>query len=279
MRRCLALAGLTIILPAALASCRRPSGSGLSIHADDAAAPLPAVSALRDASSPSVPPPSAPAGPLLGAAIRAQCVVERNVLRRWGVHISKQTGKAPATVTFPEDVTRLACGNEHVCVVSGGDVYCFGWGGFGELGISCAGRRDDCVNMPPVKVQGLPKMIDVAVEVSASCAVSEGGEVYCWGRSTRLLMEGGDAEALPPPESPPLPRARPRRHPAHRSHRRYRLCPRRFRRRLVLGEQRVWRAGQGHDLEAQCPTGARGIPPRSLGDCRKPQRCVCSRLG
>jgi alpha-tubulin suppressor-like RCC1 family protein len=145
---------------------------------------------------------SPPAGPLLGAAIRAQCAVERNVLRRWGVHITKQTGKDPITVTFPEDVTRLACGNAHVCVVSGGDVSCFGEGSFGELGISCAARRDACSDMPPVRVPGLPKMIDVAVAVGTSCAVSEAGEVYCWGREARLLTTDADAQAFPSPETP-----------------------------------------------------------------------------
>ena len=201
-----ALAGLALVL----ASCRQSSEPSPSIHAASPGLdPSTGMAVpLHDVSSKSVPLLGPPAGPLLGADFGAQCVVERNVLRWWGVHITKQRGN-PITVTLPEDVTRLGCGNAHVCVVSRGDVYCSGEGNFGQLGIptsTCAARRDGCSDMPPARVQGLPKMIDVAVAGDSTCAMSEAGEVYCWGPGAWIWMTDVDdlIDAQAPPRETPF---------------------------------------------------------------------------
>jgi alpha-tubulin suppressor-like RCC1 family protein len=211
----LALAGAAFA--AALSSCRQ-SPVADDAGRRDAALPREAAPPLASGGGapgePLIKLPPEPRGGLgglsgppivIGADLRAQCVVERNVLRRWGVNITTQAGKPPVTVTLPEDVARLACGNSHVCVVTeGGAVWCLGVDTHGELGVTtkaCAAGKDLCSSMPPVQVPGLPKMVDVAVSGDMSCAVSEAGEVHCWGGSAwRWLTDAGDgADAQPPP--------------------------------------------------------------------------------
>jgi len=141
---------------------------------------------------------------ILGADFGAECVVERNVVRWWGIHITKRTAN-PLTITFPEDVTRVGCGNAHVCVVlASGSVQCAGEGNFGQLGIptsTCAKRPGGCSDMPPAEVPGLPKIIDVAVAGDTTCVVSDAEEVHCWGPGAWIWMTDADdhADAQPPP--------------------------------------------------------------------------------
>src|SRR6185437_5357824 len=182
-----------LALPAALLSCRTPPGPAPPIHADDASAPPPASAAgPRDAAAPfTVPPLGPPAGLILGADFGAECVVEHNVVRWWGTHITKRTAN-PLTITFPEDVIRLGCGSAHVCVVlASASVQCAGEGNFGQLGIptsSCAKRPGCCSDMPPAEVPGLPKIVDISVASDTTCVVSEAGEVYCWGPGAWVWM-------------------------------------------------------------------------------------------
>ncbi|MDC3979725.1 hypothetical protein KEG57_04385 [Polyangium jinanense] len=65
-------------------------------------------------------------------------------------------------------------------------VWCWGRNDFGQLGDGTRERRD-----MPVRVVGLPRVVDVATSGEHACAIDEQGDVWCWGRSKD--GETGDA--------------------------------------------------------------------------------------
>ena len=57
-------------------------------------------------------------------------------------------------------------------------VWCFGPNEFGQLGDGTRERHDK-----PVRVVGLPRIVDVSTSGQHACAIDENGGVWCWGRS------------------------------------------------------------------------------------------------
>lgn len=76
----------------------------------------------------------------------------------------------------------VAAGLVHSCVVSGGQVFCWGYNGHGELG---DGTRKD--RRAPAPVIGVSDAVAVVIGAWHSCALRRGGTVVCWG-------DGGSGE-------------------------------------------------------------------------------------
>ncbi|HVK68794.1 MAG TPA: hypothetical protein VM694_30260, partial [Polyangium sp.] len=57
-------------------------------------------------------------------------------------------------------------------------VWCWGRNEFGQLG---DGTRES--HEMPVRVVGLPRVVDVSTSGEHACAIDEEGDVWCWGRS------------------------------------------------------------------------------------------------
>ncbi|WP_170229032.1 RCC1 domain-containing protein [Polyangium fumosum] len=57
-------------------------------------------------------------------------------------------------------------------------VWCWGRNDFGQLGDGTRERHDN-----PVRVVGLPRVVDVSTSGEHACAIDEEGDVWCWGRS------------------------------------------------------------------------------------------------
>lgn len=92
-------------------------------------------------------------------------------------------GKSTAKVTTPTQaslfsspVTSLSCGSESACLVSGGEVYCWGRNQYGQLGIG-----NTLANQTPTKLSVLKNVTDVVTFRDLSCARLSSGEVSCWG--------------------------------------------------------------------------------------------------
>jgi hypothetical protein len=79
-------------------------------------------------------------------------------------------------------VTQVACasgGSARTCaVVDDGSVWC--WGNDPGSELSAASTK----NPSPVRVEGLPTCSKVSVEGTFACALSNAGEVLCWGETT-----------------------------------------------------------------------------------------------
>src|SRR5690554_675797 len=80
-----------------------------------------------------------------------------------------------------DGVVDVAAGLAHSCAVTGaGAVYCWGSNEYGQLGDGSSMDR-----VTPVQVTGLDSgMQAVSVGRDHSCALSQGGAVWCWGRNS-----------------------------------------------------------------------------------------------
>jgi alpha-tubulin suppressor-like RCC1 family protein len=87
-------------------------------------------------------------------------------------HVSKLGGAA---------VARAAGGNYTCALLQGGDVWCWGYDGSGQIGDGNAGSNVEAAL--PVKVIGLPgKAISIAAGDEQSCAILANGQAWCWGQ-------------------------------------------------------------------------------------------------
>lgn len=87
-------------------------------------------------------------------------------------------------------VMRVACGAEHsCCVTDAGEVYCWGWGRYGNIG---DGESQD--RHLPTKAKGLEgvRVQQVACGWRHSIAVDDGGAMYTWGWGAYAQLMHGD---------------------------------------------------------------------------------------
>lgn len=108
---------------------------------------------------------------------------------------------------------KLASGDHHTCgVASSGKVYCWGMNDKGQLG-SNAATDSTCGGKPCTATPRIVAMpwgetqatLDVAVGNSAACALSEGGEVACWGDDSYGQSGSGSSGASATPTLVKLP--------------------------------------------------------------------------
>lgn len=112
----------------------------------------------------------------------------------WGLNMYGQLGavtgsdcgqscsSSPIQVRI-QDVVKVAGGFGHTCALKeDGTVYCWGKNEKGELGDGTGGRSTN--RHTPGPVVGLPgRVTDLAIGSTAkhTCAIIEGGSLYCWG--------------------------------------------------------------------------------------------------
>lgn len=76
----------------------------------------------------------------------------------------------------------LTAGAVHNCVLEAqGRVMCWGQNTFGQLGDPSVGAQLDANRGAPRRVVGMPYIEAVRASDNTTCAVSDVGEVYCWG--------------------------------------------------------------------------------------------------
>ncbi len=105
----------------------------------------------------------------------------------------------PVPVPGLSKVVRLSSDSNHSCaIVQGGDVYCWGGNGSGQLGNSLASSSGSAT---PVKVDRLDgKATDVMVTMASSCVRLTDASLRCWGDPSLR----GQANPLPAPGYVPV---------------------------------------------------------------------------
>lgn len=95
----------------------------------------------------------------------------------------------PVTVAGLSGVSHLGVGGSHSCAVSGGRVYCWGRGDYGQLGNNTGGAN--VFSNTPVQVSGITTATAVAAGSQSTCALLSNGGVRCWGRNHRGQLGNG----------------------------------------------------------------------------------------
>jgi alpha-tubulin suppressor-like RCC1 family protein len=78
------------------------------------------------------------------------------------------------------NATELEAGDHFTCVLSSGDVFCWGSNQYSQLTSNC--RETHCgPTSPDIRPNQTTQVEDLAVGGRHVCVVIEGGDVYCWG--------------------------------------------------------------------------------------------------
>ncbi|MEM7154434.1 MAG: hypothetical protein AAF799_16425 [Myxococcota bacterium] len=157
----------------------------------------------------------APVVAVANGVFHSCALLETNRVKCWGHGDDGQLGfgdgahvYVPAergTTPLPTTVEQVAVGVGHTCVLlTGGELRCFGWNDYGQLGLGDTDRRgllETAMDVEPVPL-GAPA-IYVAAGNRSTCAVLQGGTVRCWGQNTNhylglpgLTEDLGDDEAI-----------------------------------------------------------------------------------
>ncbi len=131
------------------------------------------------------------------------CVISDGEVYCWGWNDDGQLGNGSTTNTnvpvkvvqdpgmlAGKTVTQIGTGEDNTCAIAGGEVYCWGWNGRGQLGDGTNTNRTR-----PVKIGGLLAGKTVTAISSGAfawhmCAIAD-GEAYCWGENNKGQLGNG----------------------------------------------------------------------------------------
>lgn len=125
------------------------------------------------------------------------CVVAEGDAYCWGANNYAQLGtrttgnsNTPVQVVKAgsplegKNITDVVAGNWYTCVVADGQVYCWGYGGYGRLGNGATTNQTVPVAVKTDTNVLAGKTISYINGGAANVCVIAGGEVYCWGYGT-----------------------------------------------------------------------------------------------
>ena len=115
-------------------------------------------------------------------------------------------GAVPAAVTGGADYVHVDAGYDHACALdAGGEAWCWGLSDAGQLGGPAAPDTCPGFGIPracsrtPVAVQTPGRFIAISAGTGHTCALSAGGEIWCWGRGdSGQLGQGAFASSAIP---------------------------------------------------------------------------------
>ena len=115
---------------------------------------------------------------------------------RLGVDTATASSSTPVQVSGLSDVTAIAAGGFHTCVVQGGAAKCWGSNSQGQLGIATTTAESST----PVQVTDLDSGVTaIAAGRLHTCAILSTGAVKCWGSNSQgQLGNSGNANSFTP---------------------------------------------------------------------------------
>ena len=145
----------------------------------------------------------------LSVGARHACAVTSNgAAFCWGKGTSGQLGNGAAVgsnVPVPVSAggglafSTIAAGGSHTCgVTTGGDAYCWGINGLGQLGTGVFAPDFSPPQTTPVAVTGGLKFVTLAAGVAHTCGITTLAVIYCWGRGMDGQLGSGLANKAAP---------------------------------------------------------------------------------
>jgi Regulator of chromosome condensation (RCC1) repeat/Stigma-specific protein, Stig1 len=115
----------------------------------------------------------------------------------WGANCAGQLGQGdlgahvgPVQVPGLTGVTTIGTGVEHACARASNGVFCWGKNATNQLG-AAATETEVPTPVPVISTAGMGDVVQIAGSVDASCALTSGGDVYCWGLGIYGFMADG----------------------------------------------------------------------------------------
>ena len=103
---------------------------------------------------------------------------------------------SPVPVLGGQVFTQIRAGGFHVCALdAGGQAFCWGWHGFGQLGTGPPNAPDDHRTIPTPAAVAL-RFLTLGLGALHSCGVATDSLTYCWGLNDKAQL-GIDSSASP----------------------------------------------------------------------------------
>lgn len=149
----------------------------------------------------------------LAAGLDHTCALRDGDVLCWGANDVGQLGSsggdtfAPSVVEDLGEVVSIGAGGTGTCaVLSDGAVSCWGFIGPGRSELDFgSGPPSPCQDSPtwtcdgPTRIEGLSAVSRVVVGKEHACALTEGGELRCWGSNRAGQLGDGTTEDRPAP--------------------------------------------------------------------------------
>jgi alpha-tubulin suppressor-like RCC1 family protein len=125
------------------------------------------------------------------------CAIHAGAMKCWGANhygnlgigtvVSPYFSQTPQIVPELPNVTRISGGGNHICAVSNGALFCWGYNVNGQLGSGNLVQKNS-----PNQVDGMDKDVtEVVAGRYGTCAV-QAGKYYCWGYNNYGQLNKGD---------------------------------------------------------------------------------------
>lgn len=110
-----------------------------------------------------------------------------------------------AGVLAGKTVTSISGGGYHTCAIANGQVYCWGYGGNGQLGNNAIDSTTSPVAVDITGILAGKTVTSISSGGYHTCAIA-GGQVYCWGQAGKgQTGSGTTTDILAPVQIAPLP--------------------------------------------------------------------------
>ena len=135
-------------------------------------------------------------------------LVTGGTVKCWGFNDAGQLGDNSTTNrSTPVDVwfemsgfAAISAGGSHTCaLITGGTAKCWGYNGFGQLGVDTTTTSPTGISSRPVEVSGLTGITAISAGGDSSCALVTGGTVKCWGANGNGQLGDGSTTSSSTP--------------------------------------------------------------------------------